>query len=96
MHEIYADGTELDRGEGNVRLWGNRFTNVYTAVSIQPVYGGPTYVLRNVVENVADEHVKLKSEGGTFEPSGALIYHNTFLSPELALNLQTPITRMQS
>ena len=43
-------GVELDRGEGNVRLFHNRFTNVFTAVSIQPVYGGPTYVLRNQVE----------------------------------------------
>jgi hypothetical protein len=93
IHEIYADGTELDRGEGNVRLFGNRFTNVFTAVSIQPARGGPTYVLRNEVVNVADEHVKLKSVGGTEEPSGVLVYHNTFVSPDIALNLQTPITQ---
>lgn len=93
IHEIYGDGTELDRGEGNVRLFGNRFTNLYTAVSIQPVRGGPTYVVRNQVVNVADEQIKLKSVGGIEEPSGALIYHNTFVSPELALNLQTPITQ---
>src|SRR6185503_6359578 len=91
IHEIYADGTELDRGEGNVRLWGNRFTNVYTAVSIQPARGGPTYVLRNEVINVADEQIKLKSLGGVEEPSGVLVYHNTFVSPDIALNLQTPI-----
>ena len=93
IHEIYGDGTELDRGEGNVRLFHNRFTNVYTAVSIQPARGGPTYVVRNVVVNVADEQIKLKSVGGTEEPSGVLIYHNTFVSPEIALNLQTPITQ---
>ena len=93
IHEIYADGTELDRGEGNVRLWGNRWTNVYTAISIQPAYGGPLYVLRNQILNVADEQIKLKSVGGTVEPSGVLIYHNTFVSPDIALNLQTPITQ---
>jgi hypothetical protein len=93
IHEIYADGTELDRGEGNVRLWGNRWTNVYTAISIQPAYGGPLYVLRNEVLNVADEQIKLKSVGGTVEPSGVLVYHNTFVSPDIALNLQTPITQ---
>jgi hypothetical protein len=93
IHEIYADGTELDRAEGNVRLWGNRFTNVYTAISMQPIYGGPAYVLRNVALNVADEQVKLKSVGGTVEPSGALIFHNTFISPVHALNLQTDITQ---
>jgi hypothetical protein len=93
IHEIYADGTELDRAEGNVRLWGNRWTNVFTAISIQPAYGGPVYVLRNEVLNVADEQIKLKSVGGTIEPSGVLVYHNTFVSPERALNLQTPITQ---
>ena len=93
IHEIYADGTELDRGEGNVRLFGNRFTNVYTAISIQPAYGGPIYVVRNQVVNVADEQIKLKSLGGTIEPAGVLVYHNTFASPARALNLQTPITQ---
>jgi hypothetical protein len=93
IHEIYGDGTELDRAEGNVRLWGNRFTNLYTAISIQPAYGGPVYVLRNQIVNTKDEQIKLKSVGGSIEPSGVLIYHNTFLSPERALNLQTPITQ---
>ncbi|HEY5938725.1 MAG TPA: hypothetical protein VIU61_28935 [Kofleriaceae bacterium] len=93
IHEIYGDGTELDRAEGNVRLFGNRFTNLYTAVSIQPAYGGPVYVLRNQVVNVADEQIKLKSIGGTIEPSGVMVYHNTFASPDIALNLQTPITQ---
>jgi hypothetical protein len=86
------DGTELDLGGGNVRAFHNRWTNVAAGVSLQPVYGGPAYVLRNVLLNVVDEQVKLKSLGGTDEPSGALIYHNTFVSPEIALNLQTPIT----
>jgi MYXO-CTERM domain-containing protein len=93
VFDIYGDGVELDRAEGNVRLFRNRFTNVYTAISIQPVYGGPVYVLRNEVVNVADEQIKLKSVGTTEEPSGALIFHNTFVSPEVALNLQTPITQ---
>jgi hypothetical protein len=93
IHEIYGDGVELDRAEGNVRLFHNRFTNVFTAISIQPVYGGPAYVVRNQVVNVADEQIKLKSVGGTIEPSGAYIFHNTFVSPRRALNLQTPITQ---
>jgi hypothetical protein len=94
-NDIYDafDGTELDEGEGNVRLFGNRYTNVMAPVSIQPVFGGPAYVLRNVLYNVPDEQIKLKSLGGTEEPSGALIYHNTFVSPKIALNLQTPITQ---
>ncbi len=86
------DGTELDEGE-SARLWGNRFTNVMAPISIQPVYGGPSYVLRNVLFNIPDEQIKLKSLGGTDLPSGALVYHNTFVSPKAALNLQTPITQ---
>ena len=86
------DGMELDRGAGNVRAIHNRWTNMWAGVSIQPVYGGPAYVLRNVFLNVIDEQIKLKSEGVTDEPSGALIYHNTLVSPKIALNLQTPVT----
>ena len=96
IHETYGDGTELDRAEGNARLFHNRFTNQYTAISIQPAYGGPVYVLRNQVVNTVDEQIKLKSVGGTIEPSGALILHNTFISPRRALNLQTPITQHDS
>ena len=87
------DGTELDFGGGNVRAIHNRFTNVWAGISIQPVHGGPTYVLRNVLLNVVDEQIKLKSYGEVpQEPSGALIYHNTSVSPKIALNLQTPVT----
>ncbi len=87
------DGVELDEGEGNVRMFHNRFTNVMAPVSIQPIFGGPAYALRNVAFNVPDEQVKLKSLGGVEEPSGALIYHNTFVSPERALNLLSTITQ---
>ncbi len=86
------DGTELDTGEGNLRVFHNRWTNVMAPVSIQPVYGGPAYVLRNTFMNIPDEQIKLKSLGGTDEPSGMLAYHNTFVSSNRALNLQTPIT----
>ena len=87
------DGVELDEGEGNVRLFHNRFTNVMAPVSIQPMFGGPGYAVRNVAFNVPDEQVKLKSLGGVEEPSGVLIYHNTFVSPERALNLLSTITQ---
>lgn len=86
------DGAELDLGGGNVRAFHNRWTNVAAGVSLQPVYGGPAYVLRNVLLNVVDEQIKFKSLGPADEPSGALVYHNTFVSPDVALKLQTPIT----
>nr|MBA2304564.1 hypothetical protein [Acidobacteriota bacterium] len=87
------DGVELDEGEGNVRLFHNRFTNVMAPISIQPIFGGPGYALRNVAFNVPDEQIKLKSLGGVEEPSGMLVYHNTFVSPERALNLLSTITQ---
>lgn len=87
------DGTELDESEGNARLFRNRFVNVMSPISIQPSLGGPLYALRNVVINCGDEPIKLKSLGGTDEPSGVLIHHNTFVSSRMALNLQTPITQ---
>jgi hypothetical protein len=87
------DGVELDESEGNARLFRNRFTNVMAPVSIQPVFGGPAYVLRNVVYNGADEPIKLKSLGGVEMPSGALIFHNTFVNPNRALNLLSTITQ---
>lgn len=87
------DGTELDESAGNVRLFRNRWTNVMAPVSVQPMHGGPAYVLRNVAFNIPDEQLKLKSLGGEQLPSGVLIFHNTFVSPHLALNLQSPITQ---
>ncbi|UQA58305.1 chondroitinase-B domain-containing protein [Polyangium aurulentum] len=87
------DGTELDESEGNARLFHNRYTNVMDPISIQPVRGGPVYVLRNIVMNAPEEQIKLKSLAGTDEPSGAIILHNTFVSARLALNLQAPITQ---
>jgi len=84
------DGSEVDSAEGNARVWGNRWTNVQLPVSIQPILGGPAYMLRNVSYNVTEEQIKLKMTGS--EPSGLLAYHNTFVSPKIALNLQTPIT----
>jgi hypothetical protein len=84
------DGIETDRGTGNVRVFRNRWTNVDSAISIQPINGGPLYVLRNELLNVVSEQIKMKMTGG--EPSGSIILHNTFVSGDLALNLQTPIT----
>ena len=87
----YDNGLELDGGEGNVRAFRNRFTNTFATLSVQPVYGGPAYIFRNVVMNVVNEQMKFHALGGTppREPSGVLAFHNTFVSPDLALNLQT-------
>jgi MYXO-CTERM domain-containing protein len=90
----YDNGIELDTSEGNTRALYNRFTNTYATLSFQPIFGGPAYAIRNVLVNVANEQLKFHSLGGTEEPSGMLVYHNTFVSPAPpdALDLQTTAT----
>lgn len=81
----YDNGLELDGAEGNVRALRNRFTNTYATISVQPVYGGPAYIVRNVVVNVANEQMKFHGLGNSDGPSGVLVHHNTFVSPNQAL-----------
>jgi hypothetical protein len=68
------DGLELDWGRSNVRVFRNRVTNALKGLSCQPVFGGPIYVIRNLLVN----------NQSTFkfhcEPSGMLLYHNTAFS----------------
>jgi hypothetical protein len=89
----YDNAVELDFGEGNLRLVGNRFENSYAPISAQPVTSGPAYIARNVVVNMADEPLKFHANGsgaGASEPSGMLVWNNTFVSPVAALLMQTP------
>jgi hypothetical protein len=81
----YDNGLEFDFSEGNVRAFRNRFTNTFVPLSFQPVYGGPVYALRNVMVNVAEDQLKLYTIGGVQQPSGVLVLHNTFVSPEQTL-----------
>lgn len=66
------DGLELDYAHRNVRAFGNRVTNANMGVSMQPVWGGPVYVFKNVLVNLAGSPYKLNNE-----PSGFLILNNT-------------------
>jgi hypothetical protein len=72
LSELTDDGIELDYSERNTRCFHNRLTNVFQGISLQPVYGGPVYVFRNAMYNVAVEPFKLHNK-----PSGGLIFHNT-------------------
>jgi len=66
------DAFELDFAHRNVRAFDNRATNVAMGVSLQPVWGGPVYIFRNVFLNVAKSAYKLNND-----PSGFFIFHNT-------------------
>jgi hypothetical protein len=72
LSELTDDGIELDYSERNIRCFINRLTNVFQGISMQPVHGGPVYVFRNAMANVAVEPFKLHNG-----PSGCLIFHNT-------------------
>ncbi len=94
----YDDAIETDQSEGNIRVFRNRLTNVYTAVSVQPVFGGPVYIYRNAGYNIAYEPMKFHSRATTpsQDPSGVVVFHNTFASPERALNMGSPLPNHNS
>lgn len=77
IHMTGDDFIEADGGVHNIRVMRNRGINsAHTALSAQPVFGGPAYFIRNVVYNIA---------GGTAfkftaKPAGLLVYHNTVVA----------------
>ena len=69
---------ESDGGAHNIRIFRNRcFNQGHRALSVQPMFGGPVYFIRNIVYHAP--------EGGsakfTASSSGIVVYHNTFLAP---------------
>jgi MYXO-CTERM domain-containing protein len=94
VRSAYDNGVEFDGALRNMRVFGNRFTNAYSPLSFQPVHGGPVYAFRNVVVNVVDEQLKFHGLGTlpAQEPNGVLVLHNTFVSPRIALTVQTTAT----
>ena len=79
----YDNGVELDGSTGNTRCLRNRFTNNFVPLSFQPVYGGPAYAIRNVAVNIAHEQFKFHCSGHQIsEPSGMILWHNSFVSPD--------------
>ncbi len=69
------DGIEMDYAVHNLRVFRNRIWNCFMGISAQPVYGGPAYVFRNVVFNSTRAPLK-----PSLQPSGLLIFNNTFLA----------------
>ncbi|MBV9470283.1 MAG: right-handed parallel beta-helix repeat-containing protein, partial [Abitibacteriaceae bacterium] len=84
ISEMTDDGIEMDYSERNTRCFLNRFTNVFQGVSVQPIYGGPVYIFRNALYNVALEPFKMHNS-----PSGALMLHNTVVKKGAPLVLWT-------
>ena len=66
------DGLELDYSHRNVRAFKNRITNANMGVSLQPTWGGPIYIFKNVFVNLARSPYKFNDE-----PSGFFVFNNT-------------------
>ena len=85
VSELTDDGFEMDYSDRNTRCFNNRVTNAFQGISVQPVFGGPIYIFRNVLYNVGLEPFKMHSS-----PSGALMIHNTVVKDGDPLLLLTP------
>jgi parallel beta-helix repeat protein len=48
-YDLGDDGVETDGQCVNVRIWGNRFHDTLSGISLAPVTGGPAYCLRNQI-----------------------------------------------
>ncbi|HJN11047.1 MAG TPA: hypothetical protein QF564_20330 [Pirellulaceae bacterium] len=66
------DTIEADYGCHNVRVYRNRCYNTHTALSTQPFYGGPVYLIRNEAYSITAHNFKLNNY-----PAGILAYNNT-------------------
>ena len=84
ISEMTDDGIEMDYSERNTRCFHNRLTNIFQGISVQPIYGGPVYIFRNVMYNVVAEPFKMHNG-----PSGALMLHNTSVKKGMPLVLWT-------
>ncbi len=79
------DGIELDGGQCNVRLYGNKIEGGLCGISTAPNFRGPSYVFNNLVVNLGDERgvasAAVKNGGGTTNSIGkTYFYHNTFFT----------------
>lgn len=74
---VANDFIGVHEGDKNIRILHNRGTNSQTAgITVSPVFGGPVYIIENLIYNVAREWpLQFK-----FFPTGVCVYHNTFVS----------------
>jgi hypothetical protein len=70
------DFIEADGGVHNIRVFENRgFNSYHSALSAQPIFGGPVYFIRNICYNIPGTALKY-----TVRPSGIFTYQNTFVA----------------
>ena len=79
------DGIELDGGQCNVRVYGNKIEGCLCGISTAPNLRGPSFVHRNLIVNLGDERGSagsaIKNGGGSSHTKGkTFFYHNTFFT----------------
>jgi hypothetical protein len=78
IHVMVDDFIETDGGVHNIRVMRNRgFNAAQHGLSAQPVFGGPSYFIRNIVYSVP---MGGAIKNGGANPAGVLVYHNTFVA----------------
>ncbi len=81
---------ETDGGAHNLRVYNNRGINVWhSALSSQPVFGGPAYFIRNIVHTSGDS-LKFSAR-----PTGMIVYNNTFCTETSAAS-NTPTVNSET
>lgn len=93
ISNVWDDGLEVEGADMNVRVWGNRFDNVYGAIGSATSSLGPLYLFRNTMNNArkgpkkdADSNkgaylVKLGTEKDQWARGKIFVFHNTMLQP---------------
>lgn len=76
LHNVTDNFIESDGGYANIRILRNRcFNGMAAPLSIQPVYAGPVYWIRNVLYNAHKGARAFKLEAGVND--NVICYHNT-------------------
>ena len=73
----------FDGAERNVRCMENRIVNAASGILNRTTFGGPVYLVRNVLANISGEPFPMDAR-----PSGVLVLHNTAVRPGSALTLE--------
>jgi hypothetical protein len=71
------DLVEVDGNVANTRIWRNRLYNGRMGISVAPIMGGPCYIFRNELFNIADEDGAFSTFKMNRSPSGLVVAHNT-------------------
>lgn len=77
------DGIEIDGGQMNVRVYGNRIEGTLCGISTAANLVGPSYIFENLIAYLGDERgavgSAVKNGGGSSYSKGvSYFYHNTF------------------